>query len=111
MSMLGAITDIVEDDLSKVSVVPNPYKISSKFNEATYSNRLRFTHLPQKCSIKIFTISGELVDEINHDEEIDGNVYWDLKNASGKKVAPGLYIYIIQTDNGKSLTGKFAVIR
>ena len=75
------------------------------------SNRLRFTHLPQKCIIKIYTISGEFVDEIIHNDTIDGNEYWDLKNSSGKKVAPGLYIYIVQTDNGKTLTGKFAIIR
>ena len=31
-------------DISEISVVPNPYIISSGFNEATKSNRLRFTH-------------------------------------------------------------------
>ena len=111
MSMLGQASDVTQDDLSQISVVPNPYKISSRFNESSNSNRLRFTHLPQKCIIKIYTISGEFVDEIIHNDTIDGNEYWDLKNSSGKKVAPGLYIYIVQTDNGKSLTGKFAIIR
>ena len=111
MSMLGQTSAVTEDNLSEISVVPNPYKISSKFNEPTHSNRLRFTHLPQKCVIKIYTISGEFVDEIIHNDAIDGNEYWDLKNSSGKKVAPGLYIYIVQADNGKSLTSKFAIIR
>jgi flagellar hook assembly protein FlgD len=81
------------------------------FNEKTHSNRLRFTHLPQKCEITIFTISGELVDTITHDDRIDGNEFWDLKNASDKKVAPGLYIYLVETDNEKSIIGKFAVVR
>ncbi|MBI90041.1 MAG: hypothetical protein CMG60_08140 [Candidatus Marinimicrobia bacterium] len=111
MSMLGASTVVTDEDLDLISVVPNPYKISSRFNEPTHSNRLRFTHLPQKCVIKIFTISGEFVDEIIHDDAIYGNVYWDLENSSGNKVAPGLYIYIVQADNGKTKTGKFAIIR
>ena len=25
-----------------------------------------------------------------------GNYFWDLKNAKGKKVAPGLYIYTVE---------------
>ena len=50
MSMLGASEVVTQDDLSQISVVPNPYIISSKFNEAE-------THLPQKCTITIFTIS------------------------------------------------------
>ena len=111
MSMLGASTAVTDENLAEISVVPNPYIISSKFNESTYSNRLRFTHLPQKCNIRIYTISGEFVDEIIHDDAIDGNEYWDLKNSSGRKVAPGLYIYIVQADNFKTTTGKFAIIR
>ena len=111
MSMLGASKTVTSSDLSDISVVPNPYIISSKFNEAVNSNRLRFTHLPQKCTIKIFTISGELVDIINHDDDFDGNEYWDLKNSAGKNVSPGLYIYYVESSNGISKTGKFAIVR
>jgi len=111
MSMLGASVEVTESNLSEISVVPNPYIVSSKFNESTNSNRLRFTHLPKKCTIKIFTISGELVDVIDHDDDFDGNEYWDLKNDSGKKVSPGLYIYHVESNNGISKTGKFAIVR
>ena len=39
------------------------------------------------------------------------NEFWNLKNSAGKRVAPGLYIYLVETDNGISKTGKFAIIR
>ena len=65
----------------------------------------------QKCDIKIYTISGELVEKIEHDDNFDGNEYWDLKNSAGKKVSPGLYIYVVEADNGLSKIGKFAIVR
>ena len=38
-----------------------------------------FTHLPSNCKIKIFTISGVLVDEIEvNNSNDDGMAYWDL---------------------------------
>ena len=114
MSTLGRINDIREDDLSEIGVVPNPYIVTSLFNEDANGNRLRFTHLPSKCEINIFTVSGEHIRTINHESlfnDSDGNEWWDLKNSSGRKVAPGLYIYKVETENGLSKIGKFAIVR
>jgi hypothetical protein len=111
MSMLGTPNEVSSVDIQKISVVPNPYIVSSKFNEDVNANRIRFTHLPQKCKISIFTISGELVQVLNHQDDFDGNKYWDLKNSKNKKVAPGLYIYKVEVDNGISKIGKFAIVR
>lgn len=111
MSMLGDTEIVTEEDISNVSVVPNPYIISSRFNESTNGNRIRFTNLPQQCSINIYTISGEFVKNINHDDSFKGSSFWDLKNSSGRTVAPGLYIYTLETSNGLTKVGKFAVVR
>ena len=90
-------------------------------------NTLRFIHLPRKCTITIYTVSGEFVDIIEHDTELDGEHTWDLKNKHGYDVAPGLYIYQIQildfydgdykNYNEEELkdsiykTGKFAIVK
>ncbi len=65
------------------------------------------------CKISIYTISGELVDEIDHgsSDNFYSDGFWDLKNAHGRKVAPGLYIYRVVANNGKERIGKFAVVR
>tara|TARA_Y100000590_G_scaffold125591_1_gene143639 strand:- start:8 stop:1588 length:1581 start_codon:yes stop_codon:yes gene_type:complete len=110
MSMLGSPTNLTEETLSQVKVVPNPYVARSDFNESANGNRLRFTYLPQQCKISIYTISGELVDVINHDSTFDGNEWWDLKNSSGDDVAPGLYIYVVEASNLKEI-GKFVIVR
>ena len=111
MSMLGASEIVTENDISNISVVPNPYIISSRFNESENGNRIRFTNLPQQCTINIYTVSGEFVKSIDHNDNFKGSVFWDLKNTSSENVAPGLYIYMLETDNGLSKVGKFAVVR
>jgi hypothetical protein len=67
--------------------------------------------LPAKCTIAIYTISGEYVDVINHDSDFDGSEWWDLKNEGGRSVAPGLYIYRVETEDKLDFIGKFAIVR
>ena len=88
----------------------SPYIVYSDYNRSP--NSLRFTHLPKSCSIKIYTVSGELVNVLNHNDLYDGDHFWDLKNDNGKVISPGLYIYIVkEEETGLEFVGKFAVVR
>ena len=78
---------------------------------ASKDKSIRFTHLPTQCKIYIYTVSGEFVDHITHDDPADGNEFWDLKNGKGRDVAPGLYIYTVETLNNLKTFGKFAIVR
>jgi hypothetical protein len=107
------------EDLDKVKVVPNPYIVTNAMEPAVrnvYLNqrrRLMFTHIPAQCSIKIFTISGYLVDEIEvNNKPTDGIVHWDLLTREDLQIAPGIYVYHLKSHNtGKEKMGKFAVIK
>jgi hypothetical protein len=103
-----------------IFVAPNPYI----FNDAQRSfgmndpYRIEFRNLPESATIRIYTIMGDLVRTIEHGPDERGNVYgssvWDQKSDSGLLVAPGLYIYHVQSktagiDNAK--TGKLMIIR
>ena len=48
---------------------------------------------------------------LDHNTQFDGHVWWDLRSANNQEVAPGLYIYHVESNNGKEKIGKFAVIR
>jgi len=101
-------------NLSNVMVVPNPYKAGSGFKESEHLRQIRFTNLPEKCTIKIFTIAGEHVSTVEHDNVESGNAWWDLRTINNQEVAPGLYIYHVEQLSGNSsepFIGKFAVIR
>ena len=70
-----------------------------------------FTNLTAKCTIKIYTVSGELVSTIEHDNVDEGYAAWDLRSMNNQEVAPGLYLFTVQSDGVKDFIGKFAVIR
>ncbi len=36
--------------------------------------------------------------------------HWDMKNNDGEEIKSGVYIYIVENDNGERKTGKIAVI-
>ena len=79
-------------------------------NETKYSKRLAFTKLPERCTIKIFTISGELIRVLEHDDTFLSSKFWDLRTENNQEVSPGLYIYTVESD-GKKHISKFAVVR
>tara|TARA_B100000315_G_scaffold260651_1_gene323726 strand:+ start:6384 stop:8582 length:2199 start_codon:yes stop_codon:yes gene_type:complete len=113
MSKLGKPHEVTQDELEQVTVVPNPYIVHSLFNETPNNRKLRFTHLPQQCRISIYTITGELVTSFEYDERYEGNAWWNLRsgnNQNGNEVSPGLYIFLIETDDLQQI-GKFAIVR
>ncbi|MBT6871572.1 MAG: hypothetical protein HOA66_08980 [Candidatus Marinimicrobia bacterium] len=101
----------VTTNLNNVMVVPNPYVAHSEYNETEYLRKIRFNNLTPKCIIKIYTVSGELVNTIEHDSEDEGYAAWDLRSMNNQEVAPGLYLFTVESDGVKDFIGKFAVIR
>ena len=115
-SQFGESNKTTKEDLEKIRVVPNPYIVNSRFNETQFERRLRFSRLPQECTINIFTITGERVNTIEHSDPYDGNAWWNIRTINNQEVAPGLYIYTVevgqegQSDYVKHI-GKFAIVR
>lgn len=105
--------------MSKIRVVPNPYVATNDMEPVVgnwYLNqrrRLLFTHLPAKCTITIFTVSGVPVDELIVDNEAsDGTAHWDLLTSEGLEVAAGMYLYHVKArEINAEKIGKFAVIK
>jgi len=105
--------------MADIKVVPNPYIMTNMMEPAVanqYLNqrrRLLFTHIPAECTIKIFTVSGVLVDEIEVGNPPDeGIVHWDMLTREGLEIAAGMYIYHVKSDlTGDEKLGKFAVIK
>ena len=102
---------VPEANLNEVRVVPNPYIVNSEYNETEYKKKIRFTRLPNKCTISIYTVSGEKVRVLEHDSMVDGNAWWDLRSYNNQVIAPGLYIYVVETPSGDKKVDKFAVVR
>ena len=72
---------------------------------------IQFTNLPAECKIHIFTVSGEKVITLHHNNAFDGSEGWDLLTVNRQDAAPGLYVYVVEAQNGVKQTGKFVVIK
>ena len=104
-------------DLANIAVVPNPYVGAASWEPATTEvgrgeRRIFFIHLPQECTIRIYTISGKLVNTIQHSSSIsDGQEPWDLVSKDGMDIAFGVYVFHIEAPGIGEFIGKFAVIK
>jgi hypothetical protein len=104
--------------LDDIKVVPNPYLASARwevknpYTSGRGPRSLHFTHLPAKCTIRIFTIDGELVQTIYHEAVIDdGTEDWNMLSKDNLSIAYGVYLYHIDAPGIGEKIGKFAVIK
>lgn len=106
-----------KSELDNVAVVPNPYAGAVSWEK--YSNdvgrgerKIYFIHLPNECTIRIYTMSGKLVDTIEHNSTIrDGQESWDLVSKDSMDIAFGIYIYHVDAPGIGERIGRFAVIK
>ena len=103
--------DAAAEDYAKINVYPNPYYANNSQESNRFDNFVTFTHLPNKASIKIFSIDGTLVRKLEKDDTEQFHK-WNLRNSSDLPVASGPYIaYIESEDMEKSKTLKLYIIQ
>ncbi|GAB4320315.1 MAG: hypothetical protein Kow0074_10550 [Candidatus Zixiibacteriota bacterium] len=98
----------VADDLSKIKVVPNPYYAFSTYEPDQFERQVRFTNLPEKCTIRIFNLGGDLVRTLTKDDPSSFAI-WDLQTENDILVSSGLYVYVVTDASGAEFVGKMAV--
>jgi len=114
------------DKVGDVAVVPNPYRADLYYNTLNppwekpnyfgdiwveQDRRIQFINLPSQCTIKIFTVSGEEVRVINHDNINRGYADWNLTSSVGQTVAGGIYLFSVSDINGNTQIGKFVIVK
>jgi hypothetical protein len=113
--------------LDRVKVVPNPYIGSAAWNNPApsdnfaWEHRIQFTNLPGDAKIKIFTLDGDYVTEIQANksvvvgESIDVScpsvAEWDLMTRNNQEAAPGIYMYVVNSPSLGEKVGKFVIVR
>lgn len=115
-------------DEDRVYVVPNPASAETMAPWALFPNRndptglkVEFRHLPgAPCTIRIWTLAGDLVQVLHHDESAavtagdfvsTGTRIWDLVSRNGQQVASGVYLFTVDAPGYPRKLGKFTVIR
>ncbi len=75
---------------------------------------IHFANLPPECTIRIYTLDGDLVRELTHDvdpqDPTSGHASWDLVTRNTQLVVSGIYYWTIEEPSGKVQMGKLVVI-
>jgi hypothetical protein len=107
-----------KSELDDIAVVPDPYVAAASWESKHFystgrgERKIDFIHLPKKCTIRIFTVRGELVDTIEHDKPLnDGSESWDLRSKDGMDIAYGIYVFHVDAPDIGQKIGRFAVIK
>jgi hypothetical protein len=95
----------------RVRAVPDPYVAGHAGEAGTGGHRLQFTHLPGRCTLRIYTVAGDWVRTLVHDDPSTDTLEWDLRNADRQHVAYGLYVFHVTDSRGREQTGRFLIIR
>lgn len=111
------------DKLGEVMVVPNPYRVDRDYtfenggwegraSQWSENSRLiKFIHLPVDCTIRVFTIAGDLVTTLNNYGSLTpGELTWNLISESNRALASGVYVFTVESNVGRQI-GKFVLIR
>jgi hypothetical protein len=98
-----------------VRVVPNPYLAGADWDLTPNptdptGTKIAFNNLPPRSVIRIFTLAGDLVEELTPDTQDGGSNYWDLISRNGQDIVSGIYLYSVESPTG-STVGKFVVVR
>ncbi|MFQ5500097.1 MAG: hypothetical protein ACE5FH_10555 [Candidatus Zixiibacteriota bacterium] len=108
-----------------VYIYPNPYRKDARYRarglegrtDDRHDDRVRrihFANLPPTCTIRIFTIDGDMVREITHDidpsDPLSSHDTWDLISRNGQPAVSGLYYWSVESDTRTQL-GKLVIIR
>jgi len=110
----------------RVFVYPNPYRSDAGYRANGFEGRLEtdrppdrvralhFANLPPKCTIRIYTLDGDLIREIDHDKDPSDpectHEIWDMITRNTQMIVSGLYFWTIESLDGETQIGKFVVI-
>lgn len=113
-------------EFNHVYVYPNPYRIDQNYRVRGYEGlteeflpddkvrAIHFGNLPNKCTIRIFSIDGDLIRELTHDvppgDPASTHAQWDLITRNRQIVVSGLYYWSVEFPDGSTQIGKLAIL-
>lgn len=105
-------TDVVENEvLDTINVVPNPYYAYSNYESGRLDNRIKIINLPERATIKIYDISGTLIQTLEKDNSRT-EIEWDLTNEARIPISGGMYMFHVSVpDVGETTIKWFGAMR
>jgi len=109
---------LAKEEMDQIKVVPNPYvgaaiwESKNPFSDGRGIREIHFTHLPMNCTIRIYTVDGELVKTIEHNSTFNnGTESWNMLSSDNLDIAYGVYVFHVDAPGIGEKIGRFAVIK
>ncbi|NUN71396.1 MAG: hypothetical protein HUU02_16995, partial [Bacteroidetes bacterium] len=99
-------SEVSQQLMDGIRIVPNPYIVRHAAQSG--APRIYFNYLPDRCTIRIYTIALDLVKTIEHSS--GSREEWDLLTEGGQSVASQMLYAYIEAPNGMKTIKKFAVV-
>ncbi len=117
----GSITDdsqISDKMMDQINVVPNPYYLAHQAVRSPYDSKLYFTRLPKICTIEIYTVNGNKIYTLHHNdantsedhENQESLEIWDLLTSTNQRVQSQSFIALIKAENGSQTIKNFSIV-
>jgi hypothetical protein len=104
------LTKTAVSSLDNIKVIPNPYHdLSVRYNYPGEPNKIMFINIPPVCTIKIYTMSGDLVSTLDHTNGTSEEP-WNQITDARQLIYTGVYLYVVESDMGDKI-GKFVIVR
>jgi hypothetical protein len=106
----NAVAGATATDLRRVHTVPDPYYVTSGFEQSPDNKIIKFVNLPQQAIIRIYSSSGVLVALLEHSSStFGGDETWNVRNRNNQVVASGVYFYHVESGDARRV-GRFTVV-
>lgn len=98
-------------NLDNIVVAPNPWYDKAVKNNygGKETNKINFFNIPGQCTLRIYTVAGDLVKTIEHSDGTSEQAWYQL-NDNNQLVFTGVYIFHVESKFGSKI-GKFVIIR
>jgi len=93
------------ENLDQVVVAPNPVTFGKGEGQVTFFN------LTPVVDMKVFSVGGGKVAQINNIQSSAGRYQWDLKNEKGEYIKSGVYICYLEDPQGNTKKLKLVVVQ
>ncbi len=110
--------EVAKNSLDRIKVVPNPYVVTAvweprnPYTSGRGPRVIQFIHLPQKCTIRIYTVDGSLVRSLEHDSSMnDGAELWDVMTKDNMDLAYGIYVYHVEAPGIGQHIGRILIVK
>jgi hypothetical protein len=100
---------LAKQGLDRIRVVPNPYYNRSRYELSQFNRIMRFINLPEVATVRIFSLSGQLVRTLQKTDPTTSVLNWDLQTENRLPVASGVYVYHVEAPGVGTIFGRLVV--